>query len=383
MTEMGNKLAVILLALTLAACGGGGGGDNGGSSGSGGGGGGFGGGRGGGTPSSSSNVTGFAYVTNFQSNNVSAYTIDGSTGALSEIEGSPFAAGVGPTAVAVNRAGSFIYVANGGSFDFTDSVSAFAIDTATGALTNIGAASAGRSSLRSIAVAGDSFVYTTSGGSRVASFEIDAFAITTNGGLRAVDGSPFAAGSNPSAVAVDPSAKFAYVANQASQDVASFTIAATGALTLTGRMPLPSPPLWLTVHPSGKFLYVDGISAFSIDATTGALTEIEASRLAETVTTSMAIDPSGRFAYVSSDRGILAYAINASSGTLTQINGSPFSSGGSFGSVTVDRSGKFLYMVGGGGLHGYTINDTTGTLTEIEGSPLASTGSSIATTANN
>jgi 6-phosphogluconolactonase len=380
---MGHKLAAILLALTVAACGGGGGGDGGGNSGggTGGGGGGFGGGSTGGTPSSSRNVTGFAYVSNFQSNNVSAYTIDGSTGALSEIKGSPFAAGVGPTAVAVNRAGTFLYVANGGSFDFTDSVSAFTIDPATGALTSVGATPAGRSSLTSIAVADDSFVYTTSGGSRVSSFEIDAFVITANGGLALVDGSPFTAGTNPSAVAVDQSGKFAYVTNQASQDVSSFTIAATGALASTGRVPLASPPLWITVHPSGRFLYVHGISAFSIDTTTGALTEIEGSATTTTITTSMSIDPSGRFAYVSGDSGILAYAINDTTGSLTQINGSPFSSNGSFGSVAVDRSGKFVYMVGRGGLHGYTINDTTGALTEIKGSPLPSEGSSISTTA--
>jgi DNA-binding beta-propeller fold protein YncE len=45
----------------------------------------------------------FAYVTNLGSNNVSGYTIDPMTGALTVISGSPFAAGSRPFSVAVAR----------------------------------------------------------------------------------------------------------------------------------------------------------------------------------------------------------------------------------------------------------------------------------------
>ena len=41
----------------------------------------------------------FAYVANFASNNVSAYTIDGITGALTPISASPYAAGSRPASV--------------------------------------------------------------------------------------------------------------------------------------------------------------------------------------------------------------------------------------------------------------------------------------------
>ena len=43
----------------------------------------------------------FAYVANGISNNVSGYTINPSTGALTAIAGSPFAAGLGPVSVAI------------------------------------------------------------------------------------------------------------------------------------------------------------------------------------------------------------------------------------------------------------------------------------------
>jgi 6-phosphogluconolactonase (cycloisomerase 2 family) len=70
---------------------------------------------------------------NQASNNVSGYTIDPSTGALTAIAGSPFQAGLNPFSVAVDPSGSFAYVANLGS----GNVSGYAIDPSTGALTAI------------------------------------------------------------------------------------------------------------------------------------------------------------------------------------------------------------------------------------------------------
>jgi 6-phosphogluconolactonase len=47
------------------------------------------------------NPTGkFAYVTNFGDNNVTAYSI-GADGPLTPVAGSPFAAGIGPSSVAI------------------------------------------------------------------------------------------------------------------------------------------------------------------------------------------------------------------------------------------------------------------------------------------
>jgi len=74
----------------------------------------------------------FAYVANNGSNNVSAYTIDPTTGALTAITGSPFSAGSLPQAVAVDPTGKFAYVANRGG-----NVSAYTIDPSTGALKQV------------------------------------------------------------------------------------------------------------------------------------------------------------------------------------------------------------------------------------------------------
>jgi 6-phosphogluconolactonase len=289
--------------------------------------------------------------------------------------------------VDVDPTGRFAYVANGGSNNFTDTISVFAVDTSTGGLTIVGATPAGRSSLRSITVdPNGKFVYTTSGGSRTASFEVDGFAADgATGALSPVPGNPFFAGMNPSAVAIEPAGKFAYVTNQAAASVSSFAIdAATGALSSTGGASSGGAPLSAVVHPSGRFAYVagSGVSVYTIDAATGALTEIPGSPFAaQNSFLSVAIEPTGAFAYVANNGGgVSAFAINGSSGALSEISGSPF--GSSVRSITVDVSGKFVYALVDGGIAGFAINPSTGALTEIAGSPLAApTGSSITTSA--
>ncbi|MHB1550209.1 MAG: beta-propeller fold lactonase family protein, partial [Vulcanimicrobiaceae bacterium] len=83
----------------------------------------------------------FAYVTNASGvGSVSAYTINAATGALTPVVGSPFAAGSSspsgsssPWGVAVDPTGKFAYVAN---YDATN-ISAYTINAATGALTPV------------------------------------------------------------------------------------------------------------------------------------------------------------------------------------------------------------------------------------------------------
>jgi 6-phosphogluconolactonase len=75
----------------------------------------------------------FAYVANATSNNVSGYTINATTGALTAIAGSPFPAGSFPFSVAVDPTGKFAYVANSSS----NNVSGYTINATTGALTAI------------------------------------------------------------------------------------------------------------------------------------------------------------------------------------------------------------------------------------------------------
>ncbi len=164
----------------------------------------------------------FAYVANDLSNNVSGYTINAATGALTPIAGSPFPAGTNPVSVTVDPTGKFAYVANSSS----DNVSGYTINAATGALTPIaGSPFPAGTTPRSVTVdPSGKFAYVANQGGNVSGYTINA----ATGALTPVAGSPFPAGTGPIAVTVDPSGKFAYVANFGSSDVSGYIQRAMG-----------------------------------------------------------------------------------------------------------------------------------------------------------
>ena len=142
-------------------------------------------------------VVRFAYAANYDSANVSAYSINATSGKLTPVAGSPFRAGTGPEGVAVDPTGKFAYVANYGSAN----VSAYIINA-------------------------------------------------TSGKLKPVAGSPFGAGTNPTGVAVDPKGKFAYVTNSGSDNVSAYFInASSGKLTPVAGSPFSagSVPQWVVI----------------------------------------------------------------------------------------------------------------------------------------
>jgi YVTN family beta-propeller protein len=224
----------------------------------------------------------FAYVANGDSfpRSVSMYTINGANGALKYF-GTIAAEGF-PTSVVVDPSGQFVYVAaeTDSGTPGPGSVSMYAINATTGALTSLGTIATGtmiaESSSNSIVVdPTGAFAYVTNSGSNnVSMYSINATTgVLTSGGL-------IAAGTTPLSVAVDPTGKFAYVTNFGSNDVSMYTInATTGALTSIGTIAAGSNPTSIAIHPSGKFAYVTNsasneVSIYSIDATTGVLTLI-------------------------------------------------------------------------------------------------------------
>ena len=68
---------------------------------------------------------------NSGSNDVSTYTVDGTTGALTSL--GTTGAGLSPTSIAVHPSGKFVYVTNG-----SNSVWMYNIDASTGTLTQVG-----------------------------------------------------------------------------------------------------------------------------------------------------------------------------------------------------------------------------------------------------
>ena len=170
----------------------------------------------------------FVYTANVNANTVSAYSVDLSTGAVTPVLGSPFAAGSNPFSVTVDPSGRFLFVPNVNG----QNVSAYTINSGSG-------------------------------------------------GIVPIPGSSFSVGQIPKFVAVYPSAAFAYVLNQSSNTISVFTIdSTTGALSPIAGSPFTVAdgvgPVAASVDPLGKTLYVvnqssNSISIFAIDATSGAL----------------------------------------------------------------------------------------------------------------
>jgi YVTN family beta-propeller protein len=271
----------------------------------------------------------FAYVADTDLGNtggdVSMYTINATTGALTSI-GSTTSAGIlCPLSIAVDPSGKFVYVANEAGFAPTN-ISMYAINSTTGDLGLIGTISAGGRAISVTVDPKDRFAYvtteTTPPGSvgNVSMYTINA----ATGALTYIGTVP--AGTDPNSAVVDPTGQFAYVTNSTSNDVSMYTInAATGALTSIGTVPAGTDPTSVVVDPTGKFAYVtnstsNDVSMYTINAATGALT-LKGTIVAGQNPSSIAVHPSGKFAYVTNSvsNDISIYSIDTVTGVLTLV----------------------------------------------------------------
>ena len=191
--------------------------------------------------------------------------------------------------------------------------------------------------------------------------------------------------------AVDPTEQFFYVANSASSDITAFRIDAdTGALTLINSFATGNAPSDLAIDPSGRFLYVvhrgDGtISAFNISSATGELTEVGGP--AGTVSTGIdpidiVIDATGRHLIVANQvsNTLDSYRINVNPNNLT-ANGSligvtTMSLVGAPRALRIDAANSALFVATSdtGSVMTYEFDDQTGALilsdTETSGSAM-------------
>lgn len=158
--------------------------------------------------------------------------------------------------------------------------------------------------------------------------------------------------------------------------------ATTGALGSPTVIAGPNVLNGIVATPSAEFLYVsdflaDAIDAFSINASTGALTPVGSPTpigAGPNGGGGLATDPGGKFLYATdlNANHVAAFTINSSTGALTAI-GSPVATGAEPVQPTVDPSGRFLYVTDysdpNGGISAYTINSVSGALTPVLGSP--------------
>src|SRR5260370_6724558 len=149
----------------------------------------------------------------------------------------------------------------------------------------------------------------------------------TSGQLFPAETTFLGGGNGPVAVASDPSGQFLYTANKDSGSISALTIySITGSLVPISNTPTTLHAPWsLSVHPSGRYLFVADheMSLYSI-ASKGSTNPIW-QQLGATYPLFVTVDPTGTFVYATTSYpgNITGYTFDAQSGSLTPIPGSP------------------------------------------------------------
>jgi 6-phosphogluconolactonase len=150
----------------------------------------------------------------------------------------------------------------------------------------------------------------------------------------------YGAGTTPSAIAEDPSARFVYITDEATNQLYGNLVQNNGSLVPMTNSPFATGifPVGLTVDPRGKFLYVANFSsntvgAYAIDVATGTPVGSvgSASTSVDTAPTCVTIEPAlGIYLYSSNNLAstVSALKLDPHNGGLSQVQNTPFPSSG-------------------------------------------------------
>lgn len=321
----------------------------------------------------------FAYIANQGDHTLKAYTVNPTTFALTLL--ATYGAGTAPTAVTVDTTGKFLNVVAKTSGE----VLSYAIDFATGELTATGSKLVRGAPNDFALLLGDRptktmprFVHVagvTSGD--VTTFRVD----PANGALTQV--ASILTGDSPSAIAIDPRHRYAWVSNADSNSISIFDIdAATGSLSASlPAQAIDGKPTHVAVDPTGRTLYAvahdvqqldDGwLSAYRIDQLTGGLTLLGTQQVGLNPT-AVAIEPTGRFLFTANNgtdadfsSGISVFAIDPQTG-VPSVSAPPGVAPGVF-DLAFHPNGAFAYAVltPSNTLAQYSISRTSGQLTLV------------------
>ncbi|HSZ18224.1 MAG TPA: beta-propeller fold lactonase family protein [Candidatus Acidoferrum sp.] len=358
------------------------------------------------------------------SGTIHVYSVNAATGAITEVPGSPFSAGLVPEQLVVDPTGRFVYVTNEQSQDIT----AFSVDPSTGALTELAGSpySIGTPPNLSTPVASaidptGRFLYVfatsiVSGSTEEFLYEYTIDGVT--GVLNAASLTPaaweFRLGILINSIVFNPAGSYAYLGQVVGGNSGEPTLVCSvdfnsGTLTPVGAVQpaTTGEASQIAVSPGGNFLYsidspANQADAFAISSGGESLSEISGSPYAVPANPfSLAVHPSGNFLYIVNenqffqpnlnpsqyDGSISAFAINPANGALTQIPGSPFAAGINPTSIVVDPTGRFAYSTsttyasataGFAQVQGFSIASSTGALTPLSWSPWTDTAESFA-----
>lgn len=156
--------------------------------------------------------------------------------------------------------------------------------------------------------------------------------VRSDGKSTLLPGSPITVGSDPSAVAVTPDGRYAYVTNHGS---ASVDVIDTATNTVVATIPVGSGPYGIAVTPGGKSAYVADSGSSNVDVIDTATNTVTATIPVGSTPYGIAITPDGKTAYVS----------NQGSGTVTPIDTATDTAGAA---ITVGSEPRQIAITPGG-----------------------------------
>lgn len=245
---------------------------------------------------------------------INEYQINQTNGVLTPVSANPiiFSSGTHNAQLAIDGNGKFLYQPDGGVTDI------YSIDQTTGVLIfKFSTTAAVPVGTFSAASPDGRFIFNSGGGM------VETFAINdVTGGLTLVS-SPTPAGGSGGPISISADSSLLFVASPEGR-LGIFHVGANGLTPLTG-------------------------SPFVIN------TQAEA----------ISLSPAADFAYITfgqpGNSNVIGYAVNTTAGTLIQISGGVI---GAATSISVDGSGKFAYVSLGRQLVTFTIDQATGALTQ-------------------
>ena len=315
------------------------------------------------------------------------YGIDQGSGALSPLSGSPWALGVEGRAIAFDAASKYLYVESDVG-DYADAyITAFSISP-NGQLTQI-------QSILAPGAAGSSGMAITPNGKFLYSTgfyngQVDGFSINSGTGLLTFIPGPQIGGYPGEGLTVDPLGKYVYAGNRSG--IAMYTIdSTTGVLTEVANSPFLTGYESSDIHaePTGNYIYTNQdftLTAVKVDRANDNLTflnsihsrtQVGTGRWARfgLVKSPASVSVASKFGYVlnNQDHTISRYTVDATNGKLAGVGSAITTSGTNPQAMTTDMYGNFLFAVNkdSNTVAAFTIHPTTGALTPISGSPFA------------
>jgi len=304
-------------------------------------------------------MQGFAYVANEGLNTVGIYRIE-DNGALVSVDVAP--ANENVRFVAIHPSNRFAYAVDRGD----DKVFTYQIDPATGRLTDRVEVATGQSPRVIRIHPSGNFAYVTNAiDGTVSIYDIDA----ATGALTVNPAGPVAVGADPSGIIIAPTGQVLFV--ESADGVRSYSIAASGALSLINTVPIAATLNDVAITPSGNFLYAaaaDGTVSMHAISATGAVGPGTVFIVGGVGEQTLYIEPGGRFAYVT-NRGtnrVAAFGINAQTGDLIPAGGVDVADPGY---VAMGPTGEYLYASSqdDNTVLVYRVNPTTGALSPAGG----------------